>query len=184
MLRIFGVGEINSADSGPEALRLLSGEITDAVLVDRALPEMWGIDMARRIRRGDASINPYVPLIMVTGHADQRRIAKVRNAGLHEFAVKPVSPSSLAKHLFEVAEKPRPFVMAPTYFGPDRRRRVVRRQPSDRCARAAKLISTEEIASYVARLHEKVAEGPVERMKIPADLPAIAFKSKTNAATP
>lgn len=74
------------------------------------------------IRRPDSSINPFVPIIMLTGHAEKRRVMQARDAGVHEFLCKPISARALYLRLFSVIAHPRPFVKTTSYFGPDRRR--------------------------------------------------------------
>ena len=181
MLRTFGVGVVDAVSNGPAAIRHIAAELPDVVLVDWALPGMSGIELARHIRLSDESINPYLPIIMVTGHADQRRIAEARNAGVHEFVAKPVSPLSLAKHLAEVVERPRPFVRTSNYFGPDRRRRDVKRRLPERRSEAVHMISPEEIQAYVEVLREKMTEGPVERVKAASGAPGVEVKVKSTA---
>lgn len=74
------------------------------------------------IRQPTTSVNPFVPIIMVSGHAERRRVIMARDAGVNEFLVKPISPKALYDRLLAVVAFPRPFIRTKTYFGPDRRR--------------------------------------------------------------
>jgi two-component system chemotaxis response regulator CheY len=76
------------------------------------------------IRQQGANANPYVPIIMLTGHSEKKRIISARDAGVTEFLAKPISAKALYERIFNVVANPRPFVKTPTYFGPDRRRGV------------------------------------------------------------
>ena len=69
------------------------------------------------------SQNPFVPIVMLTGHTSLERVHQARDAGINEFLAKPVSSKNLLGRLVSVIEHPRPFVRARCYFGPCRRRR-------------------------------------------------------------
>ena len=64
-------------------------------------------------------------MIMLTGHADKDHVMAARDAGVHEFLAKPVSPRNVYGRLLSVLNSNRPFVRNDDYFGPDRRRREV-----------------------------------------------------------
>src|SRR6202140_2331278 len=76
------------------------------------------------IRQGGANANPYVPIIMVTGHSEKKRVIGARDAGVTECLAKPVSAKALYQRIFNAVPNPRPFIKTRTYFGPDRRRNV------------------------------------------------------------
>ena len=81
-----------------------------------------GVTLARYLRTHPDSPLPYVPIIMLTGHADRQRVMAARDAGVNEFCVKPVTPADLLKRIMAVIDHPRQFIRSGTYFGPDRRR--------------------------------------------------------------
>ena len=55
------------ASSGREALSMIqSGRQIDLVLTDHAMPEMTGVELARRLRQ----LRPDLPLVLATGYAD------------------------------------------------------------------------------------------------------------------
>jgi len=60
---------------------------------------------------------------MLTGHTEMNRVVEARDAGVHEFLAKPISVKGLYSRIRSIIERPRPFVRAGLYFGPDRRRR-------------------------------------------------------------
>ncbi len=64
----------------------------------------------------------FVPYIMVSGAADQFVVEQARDTGVTEFMAKPFSARSVADRILAVVNTPRRFVLAPGYFGPDRRR--------------------------------------------------------------
>ena len=59
---------------------------------------------------------------MVSGAADREIVEQARDAGMTEFIAKPFSAKSVADRLLQVINRPRPFILAQGYFGPDRRR--------------------------------------------------------------
>ena len=61
---------------------------------------------------------------MITGYTEEARVRAARDVGVTEVLCKPVTAEGLTKRLLEVIERPRPFVKAPKYTGPDRRRDV------------------------------------------------------------
>src|SRR6516225_2317037 len=76
------------------------------------------------IRQPGANANPYVPIIMLTGHSEKKRVIAARDAGVTEFLAKPISAKALYQRILNVVANPRPFIKTRTYFGPDRRRNV------------------------------------------------------------
>jgi len=48
---------------------------------------------------------------------------RARDAGVKEVLAKPLKAKLVLDRLFEIIERPRSFVVAPAYVGPDRRRR-------------------------------------------------------------
>jgi DNA-binding response OmpR family regulator len=86
------------------------------------MPIFDGIELTQMIRQPGANANPFVPIIMLTGHSEKRRVTAARDAGVTEFLAKPLSAKALYERIVSVVINPRPFVRTKTYFGPDRRR--------------------------------------------------------------
>jgi DNA-binding response OmpR family regulator len=86
---------------------------------------MDGIALTRHIRTSENSPNPFMPIIMVTGHTERARVEEARDAGVTEFLAKPVTPKNLYSRIAEIVERPRAFVRTESYFGPDRRRKTL-----------------------------------------------------------
>src|SRR6202012_4809402 len=95
----------------------------DLVLTDLSMAPTDGIHLTKQIRTSGTSPNPYVPIIMVTGHPEKPRVEAARDAGVTEFLAKPITVQNLMARLTEIVERPRPFVRCDNYFGPERRRR-------------------------------------------------------------
>jgi two-component system, chemotaxis family, chemotaxis protein CheY len=124
LLNGFGAREVYEAEDGASGLESFSHFMPDIVIVDWVMPMFDGLELAQMIRQPGANANPYVPIIMLTGHSDKKRVMIARDAGITEFLCKPISAKSLYERIVNVVAKPRPFVKTKTYFGPDRRRGV------------------------------------------------------------
>jgi two-component system, chemotaxis family, CheB/CheR fusion protein len=92
MLRHAGLVCHDAAD-GPTALRLVDAELPDIVILDVGLPEMDGLEVARRIRANPRYAN--VRLIALTGYGQARDRVATREAGFDYHLVKPVQPAEL-----------------------------------------------------------------------------------------
>jgi CheY-like chemotaxis protein len=124
ILQAFGVTNILEATNGARALQAMSGN-PDVVILDWMMDEVNGIEFTKLVRTSPTSCNPYVPIIMLTGHTSAECVQRARDAGVNEFLAKPVSVKAMLARLTAVIEFPRPFVRTSVYFGPCRRRRNV-----------------------------------------------------------
>jgi len=76
------------------------------------------------VRQPSANANPYVAIIMLTGHSEKKRVTAAHDAGVTEFFAKPISARGLFQRIVNLVANPRPFIKPKIYFGPDRRRNV------------------------------------------------------------
>ena len=93
-------------------------------------------DFLRAVRQNPKHHFRMVPIVLVTGYTEIQRIHLARDLGINEFIVKPISAKSLHARLVKLIENPRKFYMSQTYFGPDRRRRRMGIDFSDRRAKS------------------------------------------------
>jgi DNA-binding response OmpR family regulator len=82
-----------------------------------------GVEFTRLVRTSPDSPNPFLPIIMMTGHSERSRVYEARDAGVTEFIVKPITAKAVLDRLNAVIMRPRPFIKADGYIGPCRRRR-------------------------------------------------------------
>lgn len=122
ILRSFGIKRVHSSYDGSDAISELKHFFADVVIVDWEMELLDGYDFVKLLRTADDSPNPYVPVIMLTGHTEVSRVVAARDAGVNEFLAKPVSARLVYERLFMIIDHPRPFLRTPNYFGPDRRR--------------------------------------------------------------
>jgi CheY-like chemotaxis protein len=123
ILQAFGVHQIGEAGSGESAWETVRETNPDILILDWVMEGMSGVDLVRMLRSDPRSPNPFVPVIMLTGHTSREHVQQARDAGANEFIAKPVSVRTMMSRLAAVIEHPRPFVRTSRYFGPCRRRR-------------------------------------------------------------
>lgn len=124
ILKAAGVRKIREAGDGLSALKIFQTQDVDIVFTDLMMQPVDGLAFIRWIRTSTASPNPYVPIIMMTGHATRRTLNEARMAGVTEFLAKPLTATGVMHRINEIVNNPRPFVRASQYFGPCRRRRI------------------------------------------------------------
>lgn len=122
VLSAFGIRDIVEATSADEAWDAMVQKPADIVFSDWGLVGMSGLELTEKFRKDPASPNPFIPIVMLSGHTTPERIEAARNAGVHEFLTKPVATKGQMACLESVIENPRPFVRTENYFGPCRRR--------------------------------------------------------------
>jgi two-component system, chemotaxis family, chemotaxis protein CheY len=125
LLNSAGIKDIADASNGRAAIDLLRERKSDLVLTDLAMKPMDGLEFTRHVRNHEHSPNPFVPIIMITGHTEKHRVQAARDAGVTEFLAKPITAQNLFTRIAEIVERPRAFVRCDNYFGPDRRRRQI-----------------------------------------------------------
>jgi two-component system chemotaxis response regulator CheY len=106
LLHGFGAREVHEAEDGATGLEAFTHHMPDIVITDWAMPIFDGLELTQMIRQPGSNGNPFVPIIMLTGHSEKKRVIAAR------------------QRVLNVVANPRPFIKTKTYFGPDRRRSV------------------------------------------------------------
>lgn len=122
ILQSAGVRRLREAPDGAAALEALRNHPVDLAIVDFNMYPLDGVEFTRLVRNSPDSANPYLPIIMMTGHSEKSRVTEARDAGVTEFVVKPITAKAILERMQAVILRPRAFVKAESYFGPDRRR--------------------------------------------------------------
>lgn len=117
-----GMRKIREVADGAQALHALREGPVDLAIVDFNMFPLDGVEFTRLVRNSPDSANPYLPIIMMTGHSEKTRVQEARDAGVTEFVVKPITAKAILDRIQAVIFRPRPFVKCDGYFGPDRRR--------------------------------------------------------------
>ena len=123
ILRIFGFENVETATDADEAFTTFCKFDPDLVITDWQMEPYDGLELVRKMRTSRMSPNRFVPVIMMTGYSHRIRVEASRDAGVTEFLVKPFKAKDLYARIEQLIEKPRQFVEADEFFGPDRRRR-------------------------------------------------------------
>lgn len=124
VLSAAGVGRLYYAADGRAGLDSLATYDIDVAYVDYEMPVMNGLDFIARAR-AQGGERRLTPIIMLTGHSDMVRLSAARDRGVNEFLAKPVTARNILLRLESVIMRPRPYIDAPDFFGPDRRRRQI-----------------------------------------------------------
>ena len=93
---------IHTALTGEEALKKLSNDDFDIVLMDVTLPDISGIDVTKEYRR-QAVGQHHLPIIALTAHAHSDDKELCLASGMDDFMVKPLSPEALKAILVKYA---------------------------------------------------------------------------------
>lgn len=125
LLQAFEVSRIEEHGNALDALHEITDFRPDIVISDWMMDPMDGLTFARKIRALKNRYVRTVPIIMLTGHTERSRVEQARDAGVNEYLAKPVSANAMYARLKSVIERPRPFIDARTYHGPDRRRKQI-----------------------------------------------------------
>lgn len=67
----------------------------DCFVIDYKMPDMNGIDLARRLRKRDMA----APIILITGYPDENIAARAAAAGVHDVLQKPLLDESLVMRI-------------------------------------------------------------------------------------
>lgn len=125
ILNALGIRNIREMSTGTEAFQELRHFDADIIISDWNMAPMDGLTFTKKVRTDPSSPNPYVPIIMLTGHTETTRVMEARDAGINMFLAKPISVKALSERLTLMIDNPSRFVRTATYFGPDRRRKDV-----------------------------------------------------------
>lgn len=88
---------VAAAPTGTEAVRLAGERSPDLVLLDLGLPDISGLDVARRIK-GDPATRG-IPVVALTGRDDENDRDALLSAGCTAFWLKPVDTQALIRSL-------------------------------------------------------------------------------------
>ncbi|WP_304187527.1 two-component system response regulator [Phenylobacterium aquaticum] len=121
LLRNISHGEVYIASTNKRGLELAGQVDPQLIFVELNGAGTDGVDFARKFRRSDL-VSRQAPIIVVTATATAQSIMAARDAGVHEFLRKPYTAKELVRRLEAVTLRPRDWVEAVQYIGPDRRR--------------------------------------------------------------
>jgi DNA-binding response OmpR family regulator len=121
LMKEMGAREFLAAAQTTQALLAADDFDPQLIFVEFAGEKLDGLDFTQRLRRSRMRCRQ-VPVIMITAEATPTSIIGARNSGVHEFLKKPFTAGDLYRRVENVVLKPRPWIEASMYVGPDRRR--------------------------------------------------------------
>jgi PAS domain S-box-containing protein len=147
--------QADAVADGMKAIAALETTPYDLVLMDVQMPELDGLEAARRIRDPESAVlNHSVPIIAMTAHAMQGDRERCLEAGMDDYVSKPISPQALADALNRW--RPREDPAAAASQGPAAQdpglggtRTVSERPVFDRMGLVARLLDDEALARDV-----------------------------------
>lgn len=100
---------VEEASTGKEGLELLSKSQFDLVVLDLMLPDMYGIDVCKKMRE-----HSDIPVIMLTAVQGETNIVLGFEAGADDYIEKPFSPHVLLSRIQAVLKRQRAPEKKPT----------------------------------------------------------------------
>ncbi len=91
-----------TASSGADALETLARYPFDAILMDLQLPDMTGIEVTEHIRKLSVPSKANIPIIALTGNTDDEDKKSCFDAGMNDFATKPITFEKVSELLHKV----------------------------------------------------------------------------------
>lgn len=120
MLTQCGARRVLCLKDGTHVAEKLADEPFDLVIVDCEVEQCDGIDLLWRLRSDGQTRR--IPVLMTVALATAARIRDVRDAGVDEILLKPVTVRGLVAKANDAVLRRRRFLETPNYIGPDRRR--------------------------------------------------------------
>jgi len=96
--------DLNMVENGAEALAAYIAETPDLIFTDISMPEMDGLEAARRIRAHEAQEGlPRVPIVAMTAHAMDGDENRIFAAGIDHYLTKPLKKSLTIEKIVDLA---------------------------------------------------------------------------------
>ncbi|MCI0632574.1 MAG: response regulator [Actinobacteria bacterium] len=92
------------AGSGAEAIALAAEHVPDVILMDLGLPDMDGIDAARRLKGGERTAR--IPVVALSALPLERYADRLLAAGFAGYLEKPISVAGFAEQVRRYFAKP------------------------------------------------------------------------------
>jgi CheY-like chemotaxis protein len=138
-LGMLSVLHVVAVAESARAIETLRGQKFSAIFCDANAERYDGLSFAAAARRTPGVLDPMTPLFMICTLARQHQVEQARDIGVTDVLTHPVSAATIARKLSAALKAPRPFIVAPSFFGPDRRtRRPPDWQGDDRRSRIAR----------------------------------------------
>jgi two-component system chemotaxis response regulator CheY len=103
LLQELGYGNIEEADDGATALRMLQAGDFDFLITDWNMPTMPGLALLKAVR-ADPKLAK-IPVLMVTAEAKREQIVEAAQAGVSGYIIKPFTAQTLSEKRGKILNK-------------------------------------------------------------------------------
>lgn len=93
---------VSSAEDGTRAYQMTRDDPPDMVVSDLSVPGLDGLQLVQMIKRRK---NAEIPVIIVSGHTEEKDVEEALKAGADAFLTKPVNHGQLLSKVTEVFAK-------------------------------------------------------------------------------
>lgn len=107
MLGLWGVGQVVAAANGQEAKELLRRDPYDLLVTDWVMEPVGGAQLLNWVRQSPGSLNPDLPIIVLTANADLSTVRAAWDAGADSVLAKPAPAATIARRIEAVLSNPR-----------------------------------------------------------------------------
>ncbi|MEN9597432.1 MAG: phosphate regulon transcriptional regulatory protein PhoB [Pseudomonadota bacterium] len=94
---------VHAVSNAEEAQNFLNNTLPDLILLDWMLPNISGVEWARRIRK--EPIYQEIPIIMLTARGEEEDKMRGFGCGIDDYMIKPFSPRELVARLHAVLRR-------------------------------------------------------------------------------
>jgi len=91
----------STANDGEEAIRSVTEEKPDLVVLDIKMPGLSGIEVMKAIKK----IDPQLPIILLTGHGSTKEGMEGMKYGAYDYLMKPIDINELILKIQEAIGK-------------------------------------------------------------------------------
>ena len=98
-----GFGEVIECFDGDEAVKVLSKQPVDLLILDLYMRNLSGFEVLEHIR--NRAIASDIPILVVTGEASKEEIVKVADLGAEDYLLKPFQTQDLERKIVKTLEK-------------------------------------------------------------------------------
>jgi CheY-like chemotaxis protein len=118
---LLGLHQIVVVQDAQAALQQLRFNTFAAVFCDEIVEKVGGLSFPVAARRDPEALDKMVPIFLTCAGARRRQVEAARDEGVTDVLARPISAATIGRKFALAVNKPRSFIVAPTFFGPDRR---------------------------------------------------------------
>jgi CheY-like chemotaxis protein len=136
---MMGLRQIQAVPESARAIDALRSQRFSAIFCDALAEPYKNMPFPLAARRVPGILNPMTPLFVIYSEARKSQVEFARDSGATDVFARPISAATVERKLRAALATPRSFIVAPDFFGPDRRtQRPSKYYGEDRRVRAAK----------------------------------------------